>query len=264
MTQTLRGHNGLLIVPVPGLTQTDVYMQCADLLLLQAGDCNSGAQGPNFCEALVKDANAWRTTNWGFKHSPMTGIQVSTAHTGYVSGIYGMDSGSVQANSDIWLWCRGNSATGDTDICWSHQSPNSWPAMPTGWDSARPVFWNHTDASGHMYNLSKIDYVSTYCNGYGPVVHQGAIGSVGPLTSIALTNMISPTGGGCNSVLASYGTNGYQVMLGIDANSPRFWRYGHGSSCIEEFLFSGYAGTLYAYITDPNAYIFMSSFDDTI
>jgi hypothetical protein len=256
MTACLLTHRGLLITPVPTASQTDINVQIYELLLGESGDLNSGAQGTGSSAALVRDASPMRTTNWGF-HLP-TGLQVSTAHTGSL----GMDTGVVQPNQDIWGWAIGNSTTGDTDFRLSHQNPNSWPAMPVGYDRAAPVYWNHTDGAGHLkFQLEKSGLYTRYIRGYSPQV---AAGLYSTPTFIPLVGYVSPTGGGINRFRVISGNLSKQVLVGSDPSTWDLEKTGNNQSLIDTIELSGYAGGVYVYSTDPGFILQISGFDDII
>ena len=188
----------LEVVVDPGAPNTKVKLQnCSQLILGRAAD---------LVTVGVVTAKTIRLTN-------MTTLTADLA----VSGLGGLDTGSVAANTDYWLWVV---STGSAhNMVWS-LSP-TFPTIPAAYEYAACICWNRTNASSQIYKFQKVQYTTYYVGTEAnlPIVASGDNGGVATATSMAAYISPQSTGECVFTLLSSTATK--NVSIASNSTAPR-------------------------------------------
>lgn len=228
-----------------GVQSANVYSAEMRLLKVMLGDMNQTGLWPS---------HPLRLTNVGTASSQIT---VSLAH----NGANGLDTGTVQPNTDYYLWCISNGV--DYQLNWT-ASTTGPTVLPSGWDQgeiyATMLYWNRTDASSHLKNIIKFDKKNFYPWSAAPIVASGTYASP---TYINLGGYMAPGSGAYQTFCVQGGNTGKFTHVSADTTGIEFYMKGNGNQYnLSTGPILGYMGGVYVHSDDPGFIMKLHSWDD--
>lgn len=228
-----------------GPQSVGVYSAEMKLLKIMLGDMNQTGLWPS---------HPLRLTNVGTASSQIT---VSLAAT----GANGLDTGTVQPNTDYYLWCISNGV--DYQLNWTVSSTGP-TVLPSGWNQGEVygamLYWNRTDASSNIKNIIKFDKKNFYPWSDAPVVASGLYASP---TYINLINTMAPGSGAYQTFSVQGGNTGKFTRVSADTLGLEFYMKGNGNQYnLQTAPILGYMGGVYVHSDDPGFILKLHSWDD--